>query len=137
MQYAQPVRVRQRIGDLHSDVTYLERMQRRGAQPVGVRAVAQFHDQKWVPVAGVPGVEQVHHVRMAGHPAGRPGLAHEPAPIVLAVQAPVLDLYGDVPAHRLLYRPVHRRVPAPRQHAQAGQPGYDRRRDGGYGFIHE
>ena len=128
------MRVGERIGDLHADVAHLRRMQVTGAQPVGVRALTQLHDQVRVAVGQHAGIEQVDHVRMAGHPAGGARLTHEPAPVVLVVQAAVLDLHGDIAPDRFLYRPVDGRVPAPRQH---GQAGYRRGGDRGSLLVHE
>src|SRR5256714_6731353 len=74
---------------------------------------------------------------MAGHPAGRPRLPHEPALVVVAVQAPVFDLYRDVPPDGLLYRPVDGRVPTASEHRQPGQAGYDRAAHRGFVLIHD
>ena len=73
---------------------------------------------------------------MAGHPAGGPRLAHEPAAIVVAVQAAVFNLDRDIPPDGLLYRSVDGRVPTASEHGQPGQAGYDRPADRAFVLIH-
>jgi hypothetical protein len=120
VKHAERVRVGERVGDLDTDVAGLDRRERVVPHALGVRPLAQLHDQIRVTVRRHARVEEIDHVRVAGHPTRGARLAQEPPLVPLALQAPVFDLDRDVPPHRFLDSPVHGGVSTPGKHRQAG-----------------
>lgn len=137
VQHAGGVRVGDGVRDLDTEIAGLDGVQRRVAHPLGVRTVAQFHDQVWVLVDGDPDVEQVDHVRVGRHPTGRSRLAQKAGLVPVADQRPVLHLHGDLATHRDLRRPVDGGVATSGEYLQISQTRHDGRRQGaGRGVGH-
>jgi hypothetical protein len=113
------------VGDLDADVADLCRAYRPApAQRVVQRARrAEFHHQVRPAVIEGPGIVDVDHVRVPGQPARRGHLAHEPPPVAVAEQHPVVHLHGHFPADRYLPGPVDGRVASPAENAPDLMPG--------------
>jgi hypothetical protein len=116
VQHTELVGVGERVGDLDPDLAGLGRLERGVAHAVGVRAVAQLHDQIRMLVGRHTGVEEVDHVRVRRHAARRPCLAQEAPLVPLVVERAVFHLDGDLAGDRLLDRAVHRGVPTAGKH---------------------